>query len=97
MNPVIFKKITVKEIELRLAIGTKIMTWREAQRLTKGRLSKLTGIPYGRLFRIEIGETDISILTLCKIMQILKVDVKDSFPAPSLNEPLSKAEDVAVG
>lgn len=50
---------------------------REEKKLTLDELSKLTGINKGNLSRIERGEVDAKISTVCMIAKALKVSLDD--------------------
>lgn len=52
---------------------------REAQGLSQGKLSKLSGVSSSHIGYIENGEREPTISVLCKIAKALNVDIKELF------------------
>ncbi|MBB4118342.1 transcriptional regulator with XRE-family HTH domain [Mesonia hippocampi] len=68
-----------KEIELLKSVGSKIKQRRKELELSQAILSYDANIPRNQVGRIERGEINTSILTLQKICNALKIDIKDLF------------------
>ena len=58
-------------------LGERIRTLREERHLLQRELASQAGIPVRTLGRIERGEVDVRLSTLCKIADALQLDVKD--------------------
>lgn len=52
-------------------IGSNIRKLREAQGLTQEKLSEISGVDRSFLGKVERGERNISVLTLCEIAKAL--------------------------
>ncbi len=58
-------------------MGQKIRAIRKERKLTLREVGKECQLDFGAVSRIELGEKDSHILTLKRIADVLKVDVKD--------------------
>ncbi|WP_438433729.1 helix-turn-helix domain-containing protein [Gorillibacterium sp. sgz500922] len=66
--------------ELRIFIGNRIRAIRNAKGLTQQKLADASGLDYRYIGALERGERNFSIDTLEKVMQALKVTLKDIAP-----------------
>jgi len=67
----------MSEAEYLKNIGEKIRKARHERKLPLRELSALVGIRRVNLNYIELGRRNLHILTLCKIADALRMDVKD--------------------
>lgn len=63
--------------ELLKSIGAKIKSYRKANKLTHMELGKATNLCETTFPSIEKGRKNMHILTLKRIADVLKVDIKD--------------------
>ncbi|MHB1146956.1 MAG: helix-turn-helix domain-containing protein [Lutibacter sp.] len=70
---------TKAEKQLLIKIGTKIKMLRAENNLSQFQLSIEAGIPKNQVGRIERAEINTTVLTLSKIANVFKVDIKFFF------------------
>lgn len=58
-------------------MGKKIKAARKAQKMTLPKMAELTGVDMSNLWFVEKGRRNTHILTLRRIADVLKKDVKD--------------------
>ncbi len=64
------------DTEFLKTLGTKIRTERRKSKLGFKNFAKLVGIHYSSLCDIELGKVGCRIMTLKRIADVLKVDIK---------------------
>lgn len=79
-------EITQSTKEERELVGRNVRALREAQRLTKARLSMMAGLSRQELSKVESGEANVTLNTLSRLADALGVGVGDLFA----EQPLGK-------
>lgn len=69
-------KQSMSEIEYLKQLGSAIRTVRKSKKISIARLAEIANMDYSFLGYLERGKRNASILTLYKIAEALKVDIK---------------------
>lgn len=85
------KALPVEPSNQPLAIGSRIRTARQSQRMTIEQVADATGLTKGFLSRVERDLTSPSVASLVTLCQVLSLPVGDLFLSP--NTQLTRLED----
>lgn len=92
------KALPVEPSNAALAIGSRIRSVRQAQRLTIDQVAESTGLTKGFLSRVERDLTSPSVASLVTLCQVLSIDVGDLFTQPDTHVvKLSEAPRISLG
>ncbi|MFF5794460.1 cupin domain-containing protein [Paeniglutamicibacter sp. NPDC012692] len=92
------KALPVEPSNAALAIGSRIRSVRQAQRLTIDQVAESTGLTKGFLSRVERDLTSPSVASLVTLCQVLSIDVGDLFTQPDTHVVrLSEAPRISLG
>lgn len=92
------KALPVEPSNAALAIGSRIRSVRQAQRLTIDQVAESTGLTKGFLSRVERDLTSPSVASLVTLCQVLSIDVGDLFAQPDTHVVrLSEAPRISLG
>ncbi len=92
------KALPVEPSNAALAIGSRIRSVRQAQRLTIDQVAESTGLTKGFLSRVERDLTSPSIASLVTLCQVLSLDVGALFSQPDTHVVrLAEAPRISLG
>lgn len=92
------KALPVEPSNAALAIGSRIRSVRQAQRLTIDQVAESTGLTKGFLSRVERDLTSPSIASLVTMCQVLSLDVGELFSQPDTHVVrLAEAPRISLG
>ncbi|MGL3807762.1 cupin domain-containing protein [Paeniglutamicibacter sp. R2-26] len=92
------KALPIEPSNAALAIGSRIRSVRQAQRLTIDQVAESTGLTKGFLSRVERDLTSPSVASLVTLCQVLSLDVGDLFTQPDTHVVrLSEAPRISLG
>lgn len=92
------KALPVEPSTAALAIGSRIRSVRQAQRLTIDQVAESTGLTKGFLSRVERDLTSPSVASLVTLCQVLSIEVGELFSQPETNVvKLSEAPRISLG
>lgn len=92
------KALPVEPSNAALAIGSRIRSVRQAQRLTIDQVAESTGLTKGFLSRVERDLTSPSVASLVTLCQVLSLDVGDLFTQPDTHVVrLTEAPRISLG
>ena len=78
------------------AIGQKVAEARKAHSWNQPELSRQSGVPLSTVFTAENGVHNLSILTLFRLAQALKIDMRALLPGPDLVDEASDPDVVML-
>lgn len=92
------KALPVEPSNAALAIGSRIRSVRQAQRLTIDQVAELTGLTKGFLSRVERDLTSPSVASLVTLCQVLSLEVGELFSQPDTHVVrLAEAPRISLG
>lgn len=92
------KALPVEPSNAALAIGSRIRSVRQAQRLTIDQVAESTGLTKGFLSRVERDLTSPSVASLVTLCQVLSIDVGELFSQPDTHVVrLAEAPRISMG
>lgn len=92
------KALPVEPSNAALAIGSRIRSVRQAQRLTIDQVAELTGLTKGFLSRVERDLTSPSVASLVTLCQVLSLEVGELFSQPDTHVlRLAEAPRISLG
>lgn len=92
------KALPVEPSNAALAIGSRIRSVRQAQRLTIDQVAELSGLTKGFLSRVERDLTSPSVASLVTLCQVLSLEVGDLFTQPDTHVVrLAEAPRITLG
>ena len=92
------KALPIEPSNAALAIGSRIRSVRQAQRLTIDQVAESTGLTKGFLSRVERDLTSPSVASLVTLCQVLSLDVGDLFTQPDTHVVrLAEAPRISLG
>ncbi|PQZ88174.1 XRE family transcriptional regulator [Arthrobacter sp. MYb227] len=92
------KALPVEPSNAALAIGSRIRSVRQAQRLTIDQVAELSGLTKGFLSRVERDLTSPSVASLVTLCQVLSLEVGELFSQPDTHVVrLTEAPRISLG
>lgn len=92
------KALPVEPSNAALAIGSRIRSVRQAQRMTIDQVAELTGLTKGFLSRVERDLTSPSVASLLTLCQVLSLEVGELFSQPDTHVVrLAQAPRISLG
>lgn len=92
------KALPVEPSNAPVAIGSRIRSARQAQRMTIEQVAESTGLTKGFLSRVERDLTSPSVASLVTLCQVLSISIGDLFTVPETHlTRLSEAPKISLG
>lgn len=67
----------MSDVQILFRVGCAIREYRELRKFSQEKLAEIASVDRSFLGRVERGEMNVSIITLCEIAQALGITLKD--------------------